>query len=197
MTAARFKFDIRQAGKKILGFLLVLLAFNVAFYLFATRPKLKEYQGLTVDNEPRLRVLEQRTREVEAREEFLGALQTAESELRRLREEVLSTRNLRMVEVQQELEALCRQFNINLDSVTFDSDLLESENLDKLIMVVPLQGNYANLRNFLQAVESSEKFLLVERVALAEGRQGGVMLELNITLATYFDAPHRNSGRET
>ena len=68
--------------------------------------------------------------------------------------------------------------------------------LDKLIMVVPLQGNYASLRAFLQAVEDSEKFLLVERVALAEARQGGVMLELNITLATYFDAPAGGNGRK-
>lgn len=195
MTAPRFKFDIRQAGKRILIVLVVLLAFNAAFYLLATRPKLKEYQSLTVDNEPRLRAVEKRTREVEARENYLAALETAESDLRHLREEVLSTRNLRMVDVQKELEALCRQFGINLDSVTFDSDLLQSEDLDKLVMVVPLQGNYANLRNFLQAVESSEKFLLVERVALAEGRQGGVMLELNITLATYFDAPQKRSGR--
>lgn len=196
MTARRFKFDIRQAGNRILAVLLVLLAFNLAFYLLATRPKVREYSGMTVDNAPRLQELERRKRAVEAREGYLDDLRKAKSDLRLLREEVLSTRGQRMVEVQKELEALCGRFGINIDSVTLEHDLLQSENLDKMIMVVPLQGNYANLRNFLQAVESSEKFLLVERVALAEGKQGGVLLELNITLATYFDAPHENGGRK-
>ena len=64
-------------------------------------------------------------------------------------------------------------------------------------MTVPLEGGYANLRRFLQAVEVSDKFLVVERVALGEGKRGGAMLQLSITLATYFDAPERyKRGKE-
>jgi Tfp pilus assembly protein PilO len=196
MTARRFKFDIRQAGPKILLVLAVLLVIDVGFFLFATRPKMREYQGLVKGSEPQLTALERRKREVERREAFLGSLVQAEEDLRHLRQDVLATREQRLVEVQQELEALCGQFRIDFNSVTYDSDLLESESLDKLIMVVPLQGNYASLRSFLQAVEDSGKFLLVERVALAEGKEGGVLLELNITLATYFDAPVGVNGRK-
>lgn len=194
MTARRFKFDIRQAGPRILIVLLVLAALNGGFYLLLTRPKMKEYAGLAVGSQPQFTRLDDRKREVEAQERFLEALQQAERDLRRLREEVLSTREQRMVEVQRELEMLCGRFSIDLESVTFASELLESENVDKLIMVVPLQGNYANLRRFLQAVENSDKFLLVEQVALAEAKLGGVMLELNVTLATYFNAPGRRGG---
>ena len=194
MTARRFKFDIRQAGPRILIVLLVLAALNVGFYLLLTRPKMREYADLAVGSEPHLTRLDDRRREVESEERYLEALRKAQQDLRRLREEVLSTRQQRMVEVQSELAALCRRFSIDLQSVTFENNLLDKENLDKLIMIVPLQGNYANLRRFLQAVESSDKFLLVEQVALAEARLGGVMLELNVTLATYFDAPPRGAG---
>jgi Tfp pilus assembly protein PilO len=189
MSPRRFRFDIRQAGPQILIFLLVLLAFNVGFYLLATRPRVNEFRSLAKGSEPQLSELQGRTREVEVREAFFEALQKAEQDLQRLRTEILSTREARLVEVQRELEALCRQFKIDLDSVTFDDEVLQNEGLDKMIMVVPLKGNYTSLRNFLQAVESSEKFMLVERVALAEGKEGGVMLELSITLATYFDLP--------
>lgn len=194
MTARRFKFDIRQAGPRILIVLLALAALNVGFYLLLTRPKMREYSGLVVGSQPQFTRLDDRRREVESRERFLEALQKAQQDLRRLREEVLSTRQRRMVEVQSELASLCGRFSIDLQSVTFENDVLEKENLDKLIMIVPLQGNYANLRRFLQAVESSEKFLLVEQVALAEAKLGGVMLELHVTLATYFDAPRRDDG---
>jgi Tfp pilus assembly protein PilO len=194
MTARRFKFDIRQAGPRILIVLLVLAALNVGFFLLLTRPKMREYSGLAVGSQPQLTRLDDRRNEVEAQERYLEALQKAEQDLRRLREEVLSTREKRMVEVQTELAALCRQFSISLESVNYESERLQEENLDKLVMVVPLQGNYANLRRFLQAVESSERFLLVEQVALAQAQLGGVMLELNVTLATYFDAPPRGGG---
>jgi Tfp pilus assembly protein PilO len=196
MTARRFKFDIRQAGPRILVVLAVLLVLDVGFFLLATRPKMQEYRGLVQGSEPQLTALERRKHAVEKHEAFHESLIKAEADLRHLREDVLATREQRMVEVEQELETLCGRFRIDFNSVTYDSDLLQSEDLDKLIMVVPLQGNYASLRSFLQAVEDSSKFLLVERVALAAGREGGVLLELNITLATYFDAPEGTGGRK-
>jgi len=160
---------------------------DVAFHLALVRPKMKEYEELTNRSGPQLRALQQRTNEVEEREAFLDALKKAESDLVYLREEVLSTRERRMVDVEREVAELCVRFGIDLQSVNFDNDLLPEAGLDKLIMVVPLEGNYANLRKFLQAVESSDKFILVEKVNLDEGKEGGVQLQLSITLASYFD----------
>jgi Tfp pilus assembly protein PilO len=195
MTSRRIKFDIRQAGRNILIVLLAWLVLNIGFYFFATRPKVQAYSSLMEGSEPQLQALEQRKREVEAREGYLDALKQAEQDLTELRRDVLSTRKERMVEVQQEVERLCGQFNIDFNSVTYDSELLPGQELDKMIMLVPLEGNYASLRKFVQAVEGSDKFLLVERVALAEGKEGGVMLQLSITLATYFNAPIRVEQR--
>ncbi len=189
MTARRFKFDIRQAGRMISLVLLGLAVLNVGFYLLATRPKLRAYTNLQEGTGPQQEALRSLTAEVEQREQFLEALLTAESDLARIRQEILSTRKERLVDVQQELEQLAKRFSIDVDSVTYDNELLRDAELDKLVMTVPLEGGYANLRKFLQAVEASERFLVVERVALSEGKQGGVMLELSITLTTYFDAP--------
>ena len=191
MTSRRMKFDIRQAGRQILIVLLAWLVLDLGFYFIATRPKVQDYRSLKEGSEPQLQALEERKREVEAREGYLDALKQAELDLTELRQEVLSTRAARMVEVQREVERLCGQFNIDFNSVTYDHELLPGQELDKMIMLVPLQGNYASLRKFVQAVEGSDKFLLVERVALAEGKEGGVMLQLSITLATYFNAPMR------
>jgi hypothetical protein len=189
MTSHKVRFDIRQAGKKIAIVLVAWLLLGIGFYLSATRPKVRAYRSLMEGSKPQLHALEQRRRQVEARESYLNALRQAERDLKELRRDVLSTRRERMVDVQRELELLCGQFNIDFNSVTYDSELLPGQELDKMIMVVPLEGNYASLRKFLHAVEGSDKFLLVERVALAEGKEGGVMLQLNITLATYFNAP--------
>jgi Tfp pilus assembly protein PilO len=102
---------------------------------------------------------------------------------------VLSTREERLVEVHREVADIANEFSIDLNTVSFSNELLVDEELDRLTIAVPLEGGYVNLRKFLQAVENSEKFLIVERVGLARGKQGGSLLDLNINMATYFTAP--------
>ncbi|MCP3979539.1 MAG: hypothetical protein GY716_09445 [bacterium] len=183
------RFDIRQAGKPLLAFFAFWLVLAVACHILLVRPKIQEYRSLDETTSPERQALLEREHEVERFEQYLGGLQNAERDLQTLRNEVLSTRDARLVEVQLEVEDLCRDFSIDWESVTHSNAILPDEELDKLILVVPLEGGYTNLRKFLQAVESSEKFLLVEKVALAEGKDGGVMLQLNITMSTYFDLP--------
>ena len=187
MTQRR-RFDIRQAGPRIAIVLVILAAVNLAFYLFYVRPVVQEYATLR-GAEAGPEQIDERREQVELRESFLGGLEKAEDDLRYLRREVLSTRAERMVAVQAELEALASQFGIEVASVNYNNEILHDEKLDRFVITVPLEGGYSALRRFLQAVEHSSKFLLVERVALGKGKEGGVLLQLNITLATYFNAP--------
>ena len=189
MTAPLRRFDIRQAGKAILLVLLLGFILNVAFYLFLVRPAAQEYQAIADDNSPVQKELAELKDVVDKRESYLEGLQKAEEDLQYIRKEVLSTKKQRMIAVQAELAQLCQDFRIDIESVDYDHDLLVREELDVLRMVVPLQGGYTVLRQFLQAVESSANFLLIERVALGQGKDGGVQLQLSITLTTYFDPP--------
>jgi Tfp pilus assembly protein PilO len=194
MTARRLRFDIRQAGKPILLVMAALLVANVGAFALLVRPAVNKVRALEAGNEPELQALRQRREAVETLEQYFNGLERAEADLAALRADVLSTRDARMVDVQQEVERLCGEFRIDLDSATYDNDLLPEEELDRFAMEVPLEGGYANLRQFLQAVENSTNFLVVERVALGEGKEGGVMLQLNITLAVYFDMPAEMKG---
>jgi Tfp pilus assembly protein PilO len=182
------RLDIRRGGRRIVMLLGALVVLNAAFYVGLVQPQVREYQSLTEAREP-LGRLSERQQQVETHEAFRQAVGQAESDLRDLRESILSTRDLRLVDVQEELERLCAQFGIDLNSVGYDNDLLLDEELDRFVMKVPLEGNYASLRKFLQAVEDSEEFLVVERVSLARGKEGGRTLSLSINLATYFVAP--------
>jgi len=189
VNAKRMKFDIRQFGRPLLIVFGVWFVLCVAGYVLLVRPKTAEFSSLVEGSQPQFQVLKQRRAEVEAREGFLEALRQAEADLVHLRSEVLSSRERRQVVVQAEVARLCRLFSIDLDSVSFDNNVLKDEELDRMVMTVPLKGGYNNLRQFLQAVENSDKFLVVDRVALDENKEGGVMLQLSITLATYFDLP--------
>ena len=114
--------------------------------------------------------------------------------MKRLAGEVLSTRQRRMIAVQLEVTRLAREFNIALDRVQYRARSLDNGALERFAIAVPLAGGYTNLRKFIQSVESSDNFLVIERVALGTGKTADVV-ELNITLATYFIAPDADLER--
>ena len=197
MTERRSRFDIRASARQILAVLVGVLVLNLVGYAVLVRPTIGEYHRLMAESEPRRLHVRQRKAEVEQRKEYVTALDTAGKQLEELRTNVLSTKRRRMIDVQDELARLAGQFGINLQRIQYDNEPLEDEGLERFVMVVPLEGGYAALRRFLQAVESSSEFLVIEQVALAGKEGGGEVLQLNITLATYFDAPElqKRKGR--
>ena len=195
MKRLELHFDIRQTGIMLLVVYGVLAVLNGAFFLLLTRPKVFEHRAMTEKAAPLEKALAEREAQVTDLETYLAALNQAQDDLVRLRQDILATKNHRLVQVQIELERIASQFQINVNQVTTENEALPEEGLERFAMVVPLEGGYQNLRSFIQAVESSEQFLVIERVALVRGQEGGVILELNITLATYFDAPDLRQGR--
>jgi len=196
MKARRMRFDIRRQGKPILVGLVVLILANTLAWAILVRPKVSEHfdrteKGGTEEQKELLKYRE----EILGGEAYVAGLGKAEEDWRYLRTEILSTRDERLVEIQQELTHLCAQFRIDFDSVRSTNEILKLEGLDRLAMIVPLEGDYANLRRFLQAIEASDKFLVVESVTLAGGLQGGTVgkLQLNITVVSYFDIARETS----
>lgn len=196
MSRTAQRWDIRQASRELWIVFATLLFANAAFYFVLVRPRVDEHAALTTANAPKIAELERREKTVEAREAYLQGLEQVQDDLRRLRSEVLQTRDERMISVQEDVWDLAQDFNIDIEQVTFQNEVLEEEGIDRYAMTVPLRGGYANLRRFIQAVEESDTFLVVERVALGEGEEGGVLLQLNITLATYFDLPEFERERK-
>jgi hypothetical protein len=181
------RFDLRQAGRRIALGMGLLAAANALFFFLFVQPTIRA-QRASEEHQP-FRALGVRREVVESHEAFLAAVQQAVGDLTSLRDEILATRNQRLVEVHAEIARLCDQFGIDLETVGYEHELLLDEGLDRMGMSVPLEGSYASLRKFLQAAETSDKFLIVERVSLAKGKEGGQKLSLNIHLATYFMAP--------
>lgn len=191
MTARKARFDVREASGKIVLVLVAALAVDVAVSALAVRPKVARYRELTDLSSPQLQVVKTREKEVVQKEEYRASLEKARDEMKRLAGDVLSTRQRRMIGVQLELAKLVKQFGIAQDRVQYENEAVDNGALERFAIVVPLTGGYSNLRKFIQAVESSDNFLVVERVALGSGKSMDVV-ELNITLATYFIAPDAN-----
>lgn len=183
------KFDVRESAGMIALALGGLLVANAVFAVLVLRPRAERYEKLDVDSVPQLKDVAERRRLVESDEAYFSALRKAQEDLKTLRQDVLSTREDRMIETQLELARLAREFGVDLEEVRYENEILKDEGIDRFGMVVPLKGGYRALRKFIQAVEASKSFLVIEKIVLDSGKNTGGPLDLKITLATYFDVP--------
>jgi len=189
MTAARrSRFDVRESSGRILLVMASLLLLNAVAAVLLVRPKVMRYRQLTDVSSPQTQMLQAREKEVAAREAVRVSLEKARDDMKHFAADVLSTRQRRMIGVQMEIASLLKEFGIGFDRVAYENEDLDNGALERFGITVPLNGGYGSLRKFIQAVESSENFLVIERVALGTGKTGDTV-ELHITLATYFIAP--------
>ena len=182
------RFDVREASGIILLVAAGVLVANVATTVFAVRPRVARYHQLTDTSSPQAQLVKTRETEVVGKETHRKALEKAKADMTHLAADVLSTRQKRMIGVQLEIAGLLKDFGISFDRVQYENEPLENGALERFAIVVPLEGGYSSLRRFIQAVEKSENFLVIERVQLGAGKVQDVV-ELDITLATYFIAP--------
>lgn len=188
MTARKPRFDVRDASVKIFLVLGAALVANVAVSVLVVRPKVVSYRQLADGSSPQRQAVATREKEVAQRETYRASLEKARDDMKHLAADILSTRQRRMIGVQFEVTKLAREFGISSDRVVYENPDSEDGALERFGIVVPLAGGYSNLRKFIQAVESSDNFLVIERVTLGTGKSTEIV-ELNITLATYFIAP--------
>jgi len=191
MTARRPRFDIRDASPIIFVVFGSVIVVNALVAVFLVRPKVVRHRQLTDLSSPQLQVVKTRENDVVQKEDYRKALEKARDDMKRLAGEVLSTRQRRMIGVQLEVAKLAQDFGIALEKVRYENEEMDNGALERFAIVVPLKGGYSALRKFIQAVESSDSFLVIERVALGEGKSAE-LLDLDITLATYFIAPEAN-----
>lgn len=189
MAAPWNSFDVRRSSRHILVALGTLLVANVLAAVLVVQPRVREAQALEERLRPVLQGVKAFESEVEAREAYLDAIDQAGDDLESLTRDILSTKQARLVRVQREIADLAARFGIEVDKVSYTNEILAEQRLEYLGMVVPLEGGYENLRKFIAAVERSEEFLVIESVALDRAKDGGALLQLTITLGTYFIAP--------
>jgi hypothetical protein len=194
------RFDIREASGVILLVAAGVLVANVAATVLLVRPRLARYHQLTDTSSPQAQLVKTRGAEVAEKETHRQALEKAKADMTHLAADVLSTRQKRMINVQLEISELFKEFGLSWDRVQYENEpLAENDALERFAIVVPLAGGYSSLRRFIQAVEKSENFLVIERVQLGTGKVQDVV-DLNITLATYFitpDAKLENLGKKS
>lgn len=181
--------DVRERAGIILVILLVWLGLLVAVTLMVNLPRSEKLASLQEAHREFERNLIERERRVERLRTEYERVMDGRRTLETFYDVVLSTKAERMTTVQREVRQIAARFNMSPETISFQRDVFEEDQIVKWSVVLPLDGSYENLRAFINAVENSENFLTIEAIGLTDSKEGGVILSLNVTLATYFYDP--------
>jgi hypothetical protein len=84
------------------------------------------------------------------------------------------------------IQAVAETTNVRLGQETFDPGQEKGSGLGKLTATVDLIGEYRSIRRFIYEIETASEFLILENVALSQGREREQGLNVTVKIATYF-----------
>jgi Tfp pilus assembly protein PilO len=183
------RFDIREEWLKVSIFLGVVAVANLILYAALNLPRMHR----EATEEGRVTVLTQNLGEVSRRVGLMKDLdQRFEGEKTKVKtfyDDVLGTKDGRMIQIQREVRAIAASLGMDPETIAYQPEYLDKVGLVRFGINVPLSGDYRNLRQFINKIEKSENFLIVDSVTLSGAKDGGALLDLNIHLTTFFDSP--------
>jgi Tfp pilus assembly protein PilO len=84
------------------------------------------------------------------------------------------------------LADMAAQSQLDFERRTYEPLIERGSNLTRLKVDMDLAGSYANIRDFIHAIESSPEFVVIDGVGLTEGVQNSDALRLTLQLSTYY-----------
>jgi Tfp pilus assembly protein PilO len=96
-----------------------------------------------------------------------------------------ATRRQRLTDVTAEVQSLARKAGLDPRSISYPEQEIEDYGLVKRSFAFSVDGNYVDLRKFINLLELSDSFLVLEEANLAESSRGPE-LRINLILSTLF-----------
>ena len=166
--------------------LMGLLFLNLPVYFFLVRTEVEAANGEAARREQMRLQLSRRTATLNAIREI--ARQFNESHLRyqRFTDEFLFPKEKMASELLQELDQISAEAGLTRNRVGYRLDQEPVFGLQRMTITLPIEGSYANIRNFLNMLETHEKFIMIDSMALISEREGTGTIRLDVNLSTLF-----------
>jgi Tfp pilus assembly protein PilO len=186
MSFERISLLLKSSRFVYIGLFLFLL--NFVLLLVLVLPRKQSIADLQSDySRLRSQIAEDQT-EIQVLSRRLEALQKAQKDLDVIYNQVLSQKKVGVTAIRQELQDLAGDLGVDRRGVDYNYFVLPEYGLRHFTLSVPVEGAYRDIRQFINDIERSEYFLILERVDLSaeRGPQGGDSLVLNFQLSTYL-----------
>jgi len=178
---------IEELLKRRRGFLWLLLILVVNGALFAgVTHRLANKQERLASELERLRA------ELQAKQEELLTLSESEAlarsnaeAVRRFWNDVVQERAPGLTDAWDEIDRLASENNVIRGRTGYDRDLLDV-GLEQIKATMPVEGDYFDLVRFINRLERSERFFLVEQITLSQRETNDPGIELACSIAFFL-----------
>lgn len=181
-------------------FLAIVAVVNVLFFFILTRPSQAEYANLQDEIGVLQKQIKNSLKYFTEREKIAGKLETFDPDKNALLMTHMVQRNQGYSEIQGKLNSILVKSGVKYTGIRYNLNPDAQAGLNSLSIVVPVEGNYTNVVNFIRELENSETFFLItsinlERTTLQEpGRPAALTntastsgaVSLSLTLETFF-----------
>jgi type IV pilus assembly protein PilO len=176
--------DPRVAMRAIIG---VLLIANLAAAVVAFKPFGGSAEDLRRDQEALRAQLTRAQQQLAASRALVGKVEKARAEGDLFLEKYFTDSEATSALILTELDSASRQAGIKMGAAQFDREEIEgSETLLMLTTKVGFEGNYANLTKFVNLLDKSTRFMIIEDMqASAPQQQGGQALNVTLKIDTF------------
>ena len=187
MNAFRAFLESLKKRHKAFARLLILLAVNGVVFAAVTY-RLANKQELLAHEQERLRFeLEQKKTELEKLSLEEARVMANASAVTEFWADVVKTRVPGLTEAWEEIDRLTKESNVIKGRTAYDRDLMDV-GLERITATMPVEGTYFDLVRFINRLERSERFFLVEEVRLAQRELQGKTIRLDCSISFYLKA---------
>jgi len=175
----------RIVARAIIG---VLLAANLVASVIAFKP----FGGSADDLRRQEAALNQQLVSLRARvdkdKQLVAKMQNARKDTDQFLAKYVTDRRIGASTLTTELDRIATEAGVKPLNVTYGEQDVEGSNGMKLISVTEgCDGTYANLAKFINLVDKSPQFLIIENLATGAPQQNGAPLNVQIKIATFMN----------
>lgn len=146
-----------------------------------------DVQTLKQELEDQKKELQTQQAERQKREALLASAKDNRDRIQQLYDQRFSTQRQRLTGIRAEVRKLASQAGLEPPSVSYPESPIEAYGLVKRQFIFTVQGTYPALRKFINLLETSGSFLILEEVTLSHGGDDGeANLRINLKISTLF-----------
>jgi len=163
-----------------------LVLLNLPLYLVIVRPEIEADAGETERIDQMHSQLARRVNTLNGLKAIEKKLKESHDKYRQFSADYLFPPEKGTSELLETLDEICAEAGLLRNRVTYRLDPEPAFGMQRLAITLPIEGNYANIRNFLNVLESESKLVIVDSMALVSEREGTDLLRLDVSLSTLF-----------
>ncbi len=178
---------LRQKDRKILGFFCLLLLISFSFYFFIARGMRNSYLSFLDELKLQRESFSQTQMDRDDQKILWLKWNEALKDMDDLRDKYFYKEGTVVQSLLQDLDAIFKKGRVQTSRKKYDYAEFKDENIKKVVASFEIAGPYVVLRQFIDAVESFPKFLLIEKIDFVDIDSQTGELKLKLSLAGYYE----------